>query len=104
MYIATFRDTCKTAELPAHCGHLVFTNEIRWGNVVCKRHPRYNHVEYSPEQMWQLFFRYVMDHERQVWAERSRVSEVLEKIGHRAAAEVFASLREIRKQVESGTH
>lgn len=101
LYLATFVDTCKTSEVPPHCGHLVFNTAIQMGGVVCKRHPRYQRVKYTQEQMWQLFFRYVMDHNREVWQERSRVADVVEKIGHRASAEIFGAIRDIRKQVES---
>lgn len=97
LYLATFRDTCRTAEVPLHCGHLVCLH----GEVVCKRHPRYRKSEFTQEQMWQLFFRYVLEHRREVYRERDRVHESLEKMGHRAAGEVFAALRAIRKQVEA---
>lgn len=102
LYLATFADTCKTAELPPHCGHLVYMHgKSNSSRIVCKRHPQYRATKFTQDQMWQLFFRYVTEHRMEVREVERRVSEALDKIGHRASAEVFATLRAMRKQVES---
>lgn len=107
LYVATFRDTCRTSEIPSHCGHLVYTHEVRrtaaghrQGIVVCKRHPKYKRVEFTQEQMWDLFISYVGYARTQEQKERQRVHRVFERMGARAAGEVFATLREMRKAVE----
>lgn len=105
LYIATPTDVCKTAEIPKHIGHLQIDRRPTPWRCICKRHPEYRDAQFTPEQIWQLFFRFVMHQNDELREQREHYEECLKRVGKIAGDRVFTKVQElgaaIDEQVES---
>lgn len=106
LYVVCPKHVCRTDEIPSHIGHLVVVHRTGealglhprtayYAKILTKRHPRFHHVEYSADVLWQLLFRV-----RRKWAQLDRYKElrdvqIVNKVRANASSIVDEALRAI---------
>lgn len=102
LYVLTYKDVCKTAEVPPGVGHLVayYRDRGRGLAITCRRHPKYNSLELSSNVMWRLLWA-VREHERAArQKEHSFRSDYKQRMGRMIGGRIMTLIQRLESEFD----
>lgn len=102
LYLASYRDVCRTSELPDGVGHIICLKKPkgRFMSCVCKRHPKYSDVDTPPDVPWRCLFRLAEQYQRQVAEHEQEFKRAIKAIGQEAAGSIFANIEKMTEALD----